>query len=393
MIIEKNRTFATLLITIGLLIGALAVYSLNHLWFDNVINYPVAAGICFAMLKVVDCPKPRLAWLLPLALWVLLGVLIFVEFDIKSAVFSTIGILAACLFIPLVLVVIVQALRIKTIYRKTLLAFFVVPFVSCLLAGKYGEFISSALVFVTIPIFYLITKNSNTKEKCVQFLLMTAMMVLTHFFGYPPFIIPRIIAFTLSLLFVLLLEAIKMNSSVRHWLMVASCFLSIPVSFVGAANLFTFMSAKRMDSVVKQPFALSYTFVDDNNDTLTETALHGKNVAIFFWSSRCGICHEELPRYAQMVAQYENDTTKAIIAAFVPFDAKTDSAYYEKEKCQISHMKCVKVVDAKDLMQDLNFNTFPHMTYLNKNGEVVYNGFLSDRPWIFVYSPKKYLEL
>ncbi len=45
--------------------------------------------------------------------------------------------------------------------------------------------------------------------------------------------------------------------------------------------------------------------------------------------------------------------------------------------------KRAKALDSNQVMRGLGFNAFPHVTYINKEGEEVYNGFLSNRPWIF----------
>ena len=89
----------------------------------------------------------------------------------------------------------------------------------------------------------------------------------------------------------------------------------------------------------------------------------------------------------------EGDTTKVFIAAFISFNEASDSAFYASEASQESAFIWAKALDSKQVMQDLGFNAFPHVTYINKEGKVVYNGFLSNRPWIFAYHPRKFLNL
>ena len=283
-----------------------------------------------------------------------------------------------------------------SIYTKTIIAAFV-PFLTIFLVGVCGlsnvVAIAIAIAFVTIPTFYYITKDSSAKEKWIQLPIFASVMVATHLVGYGPFIALRLIAFAFAILSVLLIEALNISQKIKYLLLAILMLITIPLVFVGSTNLFTFLVANEMNSKVKQPFPFSYAFVTDDGDTLTDVSLKGKNVAIFFWSSHCGSCHKELPHFSELATQYEGDTTKVFIAAFISFDEASDSAYYVSETSRQSTFIWAKALDSKKVMQDLGFNAFPHMTYINKEGKVVYNGLLSNRPWIFAYHPRKFLEL
>ena len=283
-----------------------------------------------------------------------------------------------------------------SIYTKTIIAAFV-PFLTILLLGVCGLsnnlVMAIAIAFVTIPTFYYVTKDSSVKEKWIQLPIFAFVMVATHLVGYGPFIAMRLIAFAFAILSVLLIEALNISLKTRCFLLAILMLISIPLVFVGSTNLFTYLVAKEMNSKVEQPFPFSYAFVTDDGGELTDVSLKGKNVAIFFWSSHCGSCHKELPHFSELAAQYEGDTTKVFIAAFISFDEASDSAFYASETSRESAFTWAKALDSKQVMQDLGFNAFPHVTYINKEGNVVYNGFLSNRPWIFAYHPRKFLEL
>ena len=282
-----------------------------------------------------------------------------------------------------------------SIYTKTIIAAFV-PFLTIFLVGVCGltnnVAIAIAIAFVTIPTFYYITKDSSAKEKWLQLPVFVFIMVATHLFGYRPFVAMRLIAFAFAILSVLLIEALNISQKIKYLLLAILMLISIPLVFVGSTNLFTFLVANEMNSKVKQPFPFSYAFVTDDGDELTDVSLKGKNVAIFFWSSHCGSCHKELPHFSELAAQYEGDTTKVFIAAFISFDEASDSAFYASETSRESAFTWAKALDSKQVMQDLGFNAFPHVTYVNKEGKVVYNGLLSNRPWIFAYHPRKFLK-
>ena len=221
-----------------------------------------------------------------------------------------------------------------SIYTKTIIAAFV-PLLTILLLGVCGlsnnVAIAIAIAFVTIPTFYYVTKDSSAKEKWIQLPIFASIIVVTHLFGYGPFIAIRLIAFAFAILSVLLIEALNISLKTRCFLLAILMLISIPLVFVGSSNLFTYLVANEMNSKVEHPFPFSYAFVSDDGDTLTDVSLKGKNVAIFFWSSHCGSCHKELPRFSKLAAQYEGDTTKVFIAAFISFDEASDSAFYASE--------------------------------------------------------------
>ena len=282
-----------------------------------------------------------------------------------------------------------------SIYTKTIIAAFI-PFLTIFLVGICGltdnVAISIAIAFVTIPTFYYITKDSSAKEKWIQLPIFASVMVATHLFGYRPFIAIRLIAFAFAILSVLLIQALNIPLKTKRLIIAVVMLLSIPLVFLMSANLFTYLVANEYHSKVEQPFPFSYAFVTDDGDTLTDASLKGKNVAVFFWSSHCGSCHKELPHFSKLAAQYEGDTTKVFIAAFISFDEDSDSAFYASETSQESAFTWAKALDSRQVMRDLGFNAFPHVTYINKEGKVVYNGYLSNRPWIFAYHPRKFLK-
>lgn len=352
----------------------------------------MAAGICFAMLSAHSPQKAKLAWASSFVLWIVLGIMLLLKLKMVSVMATLFGILAACLLSPLLLVSLFSLLPIKPLYKDTFFAS-LAPFLAIITTGEWGNHvIVAATVAVTIPVFYYITCNSTTKDKCIQFLMFFVVMFLTHFFGYLPFVIPRLTAFLVALLTVLLVEKAQKKSSSVPLALILITMVSIPTAYFGSANLFTYLVANEGQCSVKEPFPLSYTFVTTNGDTLNERTLQGKNVAIMFWSSRCAKCREELPHFSRLGSQYENDTNNCVIAAFIPFDKENDSAFFEKETTHLTHLISAQVMESEKLMKDLGFNAFPHATYLNKQGKVVYNGYLSNRPWIFAYNPNRYLE-
>ena len=387
---DKNKAFRIGLMVVVALLGLASILSaFIEEGISGLMNYSLGAGICFALSEGFALKRQKYTWLYPLILWVVLvSVSLFLKLRMAVA-----GILTDNLFVPYVLVLIIRHLPIKEIYKETLYLGFL-PFLAFRLVGQWGNnAIVMAIAFVTLPAFYYVTRNSNVKERWNQLVIFLLPTLFTHVFGYFPFVAPRLLALVLSLLVVMLIRALHVSRKAKAVTLVLLMIFSLPLSFLLSANLFTYLVANEYHSKVKEPFPFSYTFISKEGDMLTESNLKGKNVAVFFWSSHCANCHKELPLFSELAAQYEGDTTKVFIAAFISFDEASDSAFYASETSRESAFTWAKALDSKQVMQDLGFNAFPHVTYINKEGNVVYNGFLSNRPWIFAYHPRKFLEL
>ena len=391
---DKNKAFRIGLMLVGVLLGLASILSV---FIDeggsDLMNFTLGAGRCFALSEALFPKRMKYTWLYVLVLWVLVTVASFVKFNVNQGTWQFVGILLACLFVPYVLVLIIRRLPIKEIYKATLYLGFL-PFLAFILVGQWGNnAIVMAIAFVTLPAFYYATRNSTAKQRWIQLVFFMLPILLTHIAGYLGFVVPRLIALVVSLLLVMLLQSMSVSTKAKTVVVAVLMLLSLPLSFFLSTNLFTYFIVKEMDGEVEQPFPLSYTIVTKEGDTLNEATLLGKNVALFFWSSHCANCHKELPNFSDLAAQYEGDTTKVFIAAFISFDEEPDSAFFEQESSTEMAFLWAKATNGKKLMNDLGFNAFPYVTYINRNGEVVYKGFLTNHPGVLAYPPKKYLKL
>lgn len=387
---DKNKAFRIGLMVVGVLLGIASILSaLIEEGIGGLLNYSLGAGICFALSEGFAPQRQKYTWLYLLILWaVLAAVPLFLNLRI-----SVVGVITANLFIPYVLVLVIRRLPINEIYKETLYLGFL-PFLAFLLVGRWGNnAIVMAIAFVTLPAFYYAIRNSTAKQKWIQLVVFMLPILLTHIAGYLGYVVSRLIALVVSLLLVMFLRSLSVSTKAKTVVVAVLMLLSLPLSFFLSTNLFTYFTVKEMDGEVEQPFPLSYTFVTKEGDTLNEATLRGKNVALFFWSSHCANCHKELPIFSDLAAQYEGDTTKVFIAAFISFDEDTDSAFFEQESSTEMAFLWAKATNGKKLMNDLGFNAFPYVTYINRNGEVVYKGFLTNHPGVLAYPPKKYLKL
>ena len=393
---DKRKTLQIAFMVAGILIGlASTLYGFLGSEYKApafMMNWCVGAGICLALSVAVAPQRPKRIWLCLLMLLALVSIPLFAKMGVNMRASQFVGIIAACLFVPYLLTIIILRLPVREVYKEALFMGFL-PFASLSLTGAWGNHaIVMSIAFVTLPVFYYVSRNATAKERWIQALVFILPIALSHIMGYFPIVAARLVALVVSVLAVMLLHSLKVSSKTRNVFLAVLMLLSLPLSFLMSANLFTYLVANEEHSEVKEPFSFSYAFVTNDGDTLTDASLTGKNVAVFFWSSHCANCHEELPHFSNLAAQYEGDTTKVFIATFISFSEANDSAFYARETSRESAFTWAKALDSKQVMQDLGFNAFPHVTYINKEGKVVYNGYLSNRPWIFAYHPRKFLE-
>jgi len=71
-------------------------------------------------------------------------------------------------------------------------------------------------------------------------------------------------------------------------------------------------------------YAESFTTVDMNGRTVDLNALKGKVVLLTFWSTRCVICHSEIPKLNRMATQY-TDPDVVFLAASMENEDKIQS--------------------------------------------------------------------
>ncbi|HEY0429432.1 MAG TPA: TlpA disulfide reductase family protein [Pyrinomonadaceae bacterium] len=78
----------------------------------------------------------------------------------------------------------------------------------------------------------------------------------------------------------------------------------------------------------KKAFAENFSAVAMDGQTVELSSLRGKVVIISFWTTRCPICHEEIPKLNQLAAQYKN---KNVVFLGLTTDNEEKVASYVKK--------------------------------------------------------------
>ncbi len=298
-------------------------------------------------------------------------------------------------FIPFGLVLLINAIPMKEILKQAInssilgFAFFILSPVLYDTIWENSIQMSALLLWISI-VFLLYSKGKTRKESAfilmVEPLLVCIMLIFNHLIHY-------FINWIYLILFLLFIAKYCITN--KYIRISTICFivsLFVITTMFLSQNIDNYLLAKyENDSRIMEPYAMDFTFVTKEGEVLNIERIQGKNLVIFFWSKRCKSCHEEMPFFSNLTEEYEKDSTTMFVAAFVSFE-ENDTMYYETEIQQNYAFKWAWVCNSKQVMQNLNFNSFPHLTILNKEGEVVYNGIVSNRPWIFVNNPRKHFD-
>lgn len=301
-------------------------------------------------------------------------------------------------FIPFGLVLLIDAIPAKTIIKQAVyssflaLAFAVLSPV--LYSVKWENSIQMSVLLLWTCLVFVIYSKGKTKQESTILLCSTPLLVSILLVFNPT---NRFFIIWMYVVLVLVFIAKYRIANKRKRVSTICCVaaFSFLLTMLLDQNVNNYLYAKNVDCeqgcLVEEPFALNFSMITKEGETLTQKRLKGKNTAIFFWSNKCGQCHGEMPFFSDLAAEYKNDSSKLFIAAYISFD-ENDILYYESEIQQDYEFIWARACYSQQIMEDLQFNEFPHLAILNKEGKVVYNGIVSNRPWIFAYNPRKYLN-
>ena len=123
------------------------------------------------------------------------------------------AILSVVLLAPFLLMILVCRMPMKSLYKKAVYASFV-PILLLMVFGRWGNDIqSTAVVSLSIPLFFFLTKDSDAKERWICYGIFVGVLLLFSLvFGSVEYIVFQIVAFATGLLVVVLLSRILPQS-------------------------------------------------------------------------------------------------------------------------------------------------------------------------------------
>ncbi|HQU81635.1 MAG TPA: TlpA disulfide reductase family protein [Pyrinomonadaceae bacterium] len=120
-----------------------------------------------------------------------------------------------------------------------------------------------------------------------------------------------------------------------------------------------------------KPLAQDFSAVTMNGDEIELGSLKGKVVLLTFWSTRCQICHAEIPKLNRLAAQYKGKNVVFLaptMEAEAKVEAYTKNNPFDFEILPNSFGLVLKYAD-KDGSGNVNMG-FPAYFLINQRGEI-----------------------
>lgn len=110
-----------------------------------------------------------------------------------------------------------------------------------------------------------------------------------------------------------------------------------------------------------------------------------------FWSASCSSCKKEFPYFSELALNYKDRKDIHFYAVMLEFN-ESDSIAFNREILNNSHFKWAYAMNGKALYDKLIMKGVPHITIVDSQNNIRYNGRVSNRPWLWINHPNCYLN-
>lgn len=393
MLYIKKSIFETIIAVFSLLFGVLSVYGITMIaecHADEEFINSLALGFLFAIYMNLGLSR-KFKIGMGIYLIVFLAVSCCVLFAYDQLYLSTFLVLLGSLGIFYPFILLISKTKMKEEYKLSLyisLAVFNVTSTAGCLGPEPN--ITLATLAGIIGLVWLLSKGIERRWACTLILIGVFIFFMV-IFGQYEYYLGDVIIYILALVVTTLLMSLKDRKKRRIALAISTIILLV-IAWIFPINcrvfLFNYSDYKKTQrEIAEERIKLDYTFFTEN-DTITSDDMIGKDVTMMFWSSHCGYCVKRYPALSELADEFSTDTTKVFLAVYLP-DATNDTSYYNQTIKNDYSFVWAFASDSQSIRNQLNFNGVPHLTILNGEGTVKYNGVFSDE---FIVNPRRFLK-
>lgn len=391
--IRKIRIFETAIAIFGLLFGILSILGITKYGTVNgnqEIVFSLALGFMFAIYMNLGLSR-KFKIGMSIYLIVFLAVSCWVLVAYKQMYLIIFLLLFGTLAVSYPVILLISKTKMKEEYKLSLYTSFAVFNVASTTAFLGPEpRITLASLAGIIGLIWLLSRGVERKWACT--LILIGVFTLSFVvFGQYEYYLGDVITYTLALVVTTLLMSLKDRKKRRIALAVSTMILLV-IAWIFPINCRIFLlnysdNKKTQHEIVEEKIKLDYIFFVEN-DTVTPADMIGKDVTIMFWSSHCGGCAKKFPVLSELADEFAADTTKVFLAVYLP-DATDDLSYYNETIKNSYGFTWASAANPLSILKQLNFNAVPHLTILDGEGVVKYNGVFSDE---YVVNPRRFLK-
>lgn len=367
---------AALVVTIAVLQAIIS--KVTHA--EIIMNYSIALGWFLGLLIVYDDIKTRKVWIATLILMPIIQIVansIRVGFDIAFSVFFLYN------WVPALLAFVLAKLPIRHDFKAIILAALTCLVARCIYnylarVNSFLPFAMDALICST-TLSWLFRKHKSTNPWLI-FILFTVVYTLFLLLGDYLFYL-RILASSIVAMLLATLIAVSRISEKGKWIsgILVIAAMTIAIAFLDKPfynYLYSTTEEGRLEaSVINDNLQPVLRLTKPDGTNITAETMRGKKVYLYFWSRNCSQCHALMPMFSEMAESAKADTNKVFMAVYLPYK-DDDFSQYEETLLQHDYAFQWAATDTSNtIKQDLRFNGVPHLTILDENGAVVYNGY------------------
>jgi len=390
---KRIPLFETAIAVLSLLFGVLSIFGITKFGTidgDQEIVFSLALGFLFSIYMILgESRKFKIGMGIYLGIFLAVSCCVLMVYKRMHILWLLVLLGTLGIFYPVILLI--SKIKMKEEYKLSLyisLAVFNVTSTT----GFLGPEAQITLVTLAgiVGLVWLLSKDIERKWMCT--LILIGVLTLSFVvFGQYKYYLGNVITYALALVVTTLLMSLRDKKKRRIALAISTIILLV-IAWIFPINcrafLFNYSDYKKTQrEIAEERIKLDYTFFTEN-DTITSDDMIGKDVTIMFWSSHCGYCVKRYPALSELADEFSTDTTKVFLAVYLP-DATNDTSYYNQTIKNDYSFVWAFASDSQSIRNQLNFNGVPHLTILNGEGTVEYNGVFSDE---FVVNPRRFLK-
>jgi len=379
---KNNILLATRLLcaALAVTIAVLQAIMSKVIHTEIIMNYSIALGWFLGLLIIYDDIKKRKIWIATLILIppiLIIANCIRVGFDIAFSVFFLYN------WVPALLAFVLAKLPIRHDYKTIILAA-----LTCFVARCIYHYLDRIISFFPFAMDAIVCSITLTwlfhKYRCVNrwlaFVLFTTVYTSIAIFGDYLFYLRTLASSIVAILLATLISVSKIREKAK-WIsgLLVIVVMTVAVAFLDNPfynYLYSTTEEGRLEaSVISDNLQPVLRLTKPDGTNITAETMRGKKVYLYFWSRNCSQCHALMPMFSEMAESAKADTSRMYFAVYLPYK-NDDFSQYEETLLQHDYAFQWAAADTSNtIKQDLRFNGVPHLTILDENGAVVYNGY------------------
>ncbi len=358
----STDSFLRLTILIGFMSGFLRFH--KHKLTSSFLSLLAAVLIPIILMIIISSIKQIRLSLLPLLLWPGVSLLSY-----------SIGLL-------------IKFLKVKTAYKK---AFILGIFVLMILAAsrRYSE---GHFAVITILSYVLASYSLSFSISGKSFPTMGIFNATPLFFILLFSDKSGLILTLPTILFAIVLSFISINAfmkfegnNFKKYTPLIFVFLSSPFIWIIQENYsiwhYSAGNSIPVDTVSITIYNKDKGIISENNNSTS---------VYLFWSASCSSCKKEFPYFSELALNYKDRKDIHFYTVLLEFN-ESDSVAFNREIRNNSHFKWAYALNGKVLYDRLKMNGVPHITIIDSQNNIRYNGRVSNRPWLYINHPDRFL--